>query len=80
MDNKLIALSSLKDGERAIVKIIDISGAEKIRLNNLGLIENTTITALYRSFLGEPLAYLIRGAVIALRFDTTDNIYVQRIR
>ena len=80
MDNKLIALSSLKDGERAIVKIIDISGAEKIRLNNLGLIENTTITALYRSFLGEPCAYLIRGAVIALRLDTTDNIYVQRIR
>lgn len=57
-------------------KIVNIS-CDKIlqrRLNDLGLINGTIIKALYKSPALDPTAYLIRGAVIALRLDDTQKI------
>jgi ferrous iron transport protein A len=43
---------------------------------DLGIINGTEIEPLYKSPAGNPVAYLIRGAVIALRNDVSDGILV----
>ena len=60
-------LNELQPGGRATVKALYCDGAMSRRLRELGLIAGTPVTCLGRSPLGDPAAYAIRGAVIALR-------------
>lgn len=46
------------------------------RLLDMGLIEGTRISCLQKSPAGDPVAYLIRGAVIALRSEDSSQILV----
>jgi Fe2+ transport system protein A len=46
------------------------------RLLDIGLIENTCVECLGRSPCGDPAAYLIRGAVIALRSEDCRDILI----
>ena len=46
------------------------------RLIDLGIVDGTEICPLYRSPSGNPKAYLVRGAVIALRTDTAEKILI----
>ena len=43
---------------------------------DLGVVGGTEIEPLYKSPSGNPVAYRIRGAVIALRSDVSDKILV----
>ncbi len=70
-------LSMLAAGQRAEVVSLRVSGAMRRRLLDIGLIENTVVTCLGRSPLGDPSAYLIRGAVIALRAEDGRDILVR---
>ncbi len=65
--NTSFALDRLKDGESAYVIALDHGASMQRRLADLGLIPGTKVTCLFRSPAGDPAAYLIRGAVIALR-------------
>ena len=49
------------------------------RLRDIGLIEGTNVDCLKKSISGDPTAYLIRGAVIALRSDDSSRIIVSKI-
>lgn len=60
-------LPTLRVGQKATVRKISATGAMRRRLQDLGLIEDTEIECVGRSPLGDPAAYLIRGAVVALR-------------
>lgn len=60
-------LTSLRAGQKATVQKISAVGAMRRRLQDLGLIEHTEIECVGRGPLGDPAAYLIRGAVVALR-------------
>ncbi len=75
-----VRLNCLDLGETAVV--IGISqacrGAERRRFLDLGIIPGTTITAELRSAGGEPTAYRIRGALIALRPEQARHIKVKR--
>ena len=51
----------------------------KKRLYDLGIIENTTIKALYKSPFNDPIAYEIRGTIIAIRNKDAKNIIVRRL-
>jgi ferrous iron transport protein A len=51
-------------------------GSTRRRMLDLGIIDGTEIEALYKSPSGNPVAYLIRGAVIALRSDVSEKIIV----
>ena len=42
------------------------------RLQDIGLIEGTVVECVGKSPLGDPCAYVIRGAVIALRSEDPD--------
>lgn len=46
------------------------------RLQDIGLIEGTKVKCLQKSPAGDPVAYLIRGAVIALRSEDSSNILI----
>lgn len=68
-------LSQLDQGERAVVMNID--GSMRQRLQSLGLINGTNVTCMLKSPLGDPIAYLIRGAIIALRSEDSSCVAVQ---
>ena len=48
------------------------------RLEELGVIDGTKIQCLFKSPLGDPSAYLFRGAVIALRREDADAVLIER--
>ncbi|NLN15283.1 MAG: ferrous iron transport protein A [Tissierellia bacterium] len=77
--NKLISLDKLPIGKSAIVKKLHNQGIVRRRLLDLGLIEGTRVRALMRSPAGDPTAYDIRGAVIALRKEETSKILVEQL-
>ena len=60
-------LSDIEPGERAIVTEVAVRGDIGRRLLDLGLIEGTKIECIGRNPLGDPTAYLIRGADLANR-------------
>lgn len=69
-------LYSLREGQKAYVQDITTAGSMKRRLMDLGVISGTPIQCLQKSPAGDPVAYLIRGAAIALRSEDSENIKV----
>ncbi|MBE6614810.1 MAG: ferrous iron transport protein A [Ruminococcaceae bacterium] len=61
-------LSSLQPGETGIIQHLDEGGRGlTFRLRDLGFTEGSRVTFVFQSPLGDPLAYRIRGTLIALR-------------
>lgn len=58
------------------VENVGCSGAMLRRLLDLGVIPGTRITALYASPAKNPVAYLIRGTVIAFRKEDSRDITI----
>ena len=75
--NKIHSLNDIKPGQKATVKELVSTGSIRRRLLDIGLVENTEVECLGRSPAGDPGAYLIRGAVIAIRSEDCRNILVQ---
>lgn len=73
-------LSAIEPGEAAAVVALAAScrGVQRRRLLDLGLVPGTRVTSELRGPSGDPTAYRIRGALIALRRDQAAQIYVQR--
>ena len=61
------SLSDLRPGERGVVGSLQTTGAMRRRFLDIGLVEDTAVECLGRSPGGDPSAFLIRGAVIAIR-------------
>ncbi|MDR1558925.1 MAG: ferrous iron transport protein A [Clostridiales bacterium] len=72
-----ISLTKIPIGERAIVRELLTIGSTRRRLQDIGLIVGTEVECLYKSPPGDPTAYLIRGAVIALRIEDAEQIMVE---
>lgn len=70
-------LSELEKGNRALVIAINSSDSMRRRLQDLGLIKGTEVTCIQKSPLGDPVAFLIRGAVIALRCEDSSCVHIQ---
>jgi ferrous iron transport protein A len=51
---------------------------ERHRLMDLGVLPGTRVRAEFVSPTGEPVAYMIRGALIALRGEQADKIFIRR--
>lgn len=60
-------LSDLAPGQRGTVRALGATGAMRRRMLDIGLTPGTEVECLGRSPAGDPSAYLIRGAVIAIR-------------
>lgn len=75
--NKINCLNDIKPGQTAIITELLSTGSIRRRLLDIGLIENTTVKCLGRSPGGDPSAFLIRGAVIAIRSEDCRNILIR---
>jgi len=73
----LIPLHLLSPGSLGKVKKLTAEGKSRRRLLDLGLIYDTKVEALRRSLSGDPVAYEIRGAVIALRAEEASKVLVE---
>lgn len=70
------SLSSIELSNRAKICDVKCSKALKNRLYDLGIFENAIITPIFKSPFGDPTAYLIKNAVVALRKNDCENIIV----
>lgn len=76
MDENKLSLNNLKLGKIAKVDSLKSSDNERRRMLDLGIVKDTKIEALYKSPSGDPTAYFIRGAVIALRDEDAKKIII----
>jgi ferrous iron transport protein A len=74
---KLIPLHHLPPGTCGKVSRLTAEGNARRRMLDLGLICGTRVEALQKSLSGDPVAYEIRGAVIALRSEEASQILVE---
>lgn len=72
-----IYLTDLKRGQKAVIAKLAAYDDMRRRLQDIGLIEGTIVECLGKSPLGDPTAFLIRGAVIALRSEDSGRVLVQ---
>jgi DtxR family Mn-dependent transcriptional regulator len=75
------SLSALRQGEEAeVLGIIPAcQGTQRRRLLDLGVVPGTRVAAELGSAAGDPMAYRIRGALIALRAEQASWIRIQRV-
>ncbi len=73
-----LRLSALREGESAYVTEVSAGPAMDRRLTDLGLVRGTRVTCVLKSPSGDPCAYLIRGALIALRRADADGVKLER--
>lgn len=62
-------LNDIKIGERARVVSVNCNEIVKQRFLSIGLVRGTCVECVGKSPGGDPRAYLIRGAVIAVRSE-----------
>ncbi len=62
-----ISLCNIKKSERISIDKIGGSGELRQRLFDLGFVPGTTVECVLENPFGDPKAYLVRSAVIALR-------------
>jgi len=79
-DEHVDTLLDLKPGE--VGRVVDVSpacqGSQRRRLLDLGVVKGTEIVPELVSAAGDPVAYRIRGALIALRREQADWIRIER--
>lgn len=71
------SLNDLAPGESAVIDRLATKGSMRRRLLDIGLINDTLVECVGRSAGGDPTAFLIRGAVIAIRSEDCKNIYIK---
>lgn len=72
-----LTLDQLNPGEAAVVTELVASGATRNRLMDLGIIPGTRISAEMKSPMGDPVAYRVRDALIALRHSQARQIRIE---
>ena len=70
------SLNNLPLRKSAQIDSVECSENLKNRLYDLGILNGAVITPLYHSPFGDPTAYLIKNAVVALRQKDCKNIFV----
>ena len=71
------SLKKLNRGQKAVIARLESADDILRSLKDMGLIEGTSVECVGKSPLGDPAAYLVRGAVIALRSQESDRIFIR---
>lgn len=80
MSHTMVSLKSLADGKSGIVEKIELTGATKRRLIEMGITPGTKITVLKRAPLGDPIEILLRGYSLTIRGADAEQIQVTEVR
>lgn len=75
----LTPLSDLQIGCYAIIKEITSTGSIRRRLQDMGFVEGTKVECVLKSPFGDPIAYEIKGTLIALRNEDSSCVYIEPI-
>lgn len=73
-----MTLNELNLGEKALVKKISDNSLMKRRLIDIGIINGTSVECVLISPGENPKAYMIKGAVIAIRNEDAKFIEIER--
>lgn len=73
----IVSLCELSPGEAGVIAELRTEGALARRLRDLGFSAGTRAACLGRAPAGDPTAYLVRGAVLALRRSDAAAILVR---
>jgi DtxR family Mn-dependent transcriptional regulator len=78
VEGKFKTLSTLRIGEKGIVLGIAkaLRGQQRRRLMDLGIVPGTEIEAQLESISRDPVAYKVRGSVVALRRQQAERIFL----
>ena len=71
-------LNRLSEGQRGRVVSLESQGSMRRRLQDIGLVEGTEVECVLKSPAGDPVAYQIRGALIALRAEESRQVLVAK--
>ncbi len=74
-----VSLNEIAPGEQAVVTDLGICGPLRRRLLDIGMTDGTIVSCVGRSPCGDPNAFLICGAVHAIRRCDGMKIHVRRI-
>jgi Fe2+ transport system protein FeoA len=69
-------LDTLEPGQSAVVTRLTSTGLNRRRMMDLGILPGTHIEIEMKSPLGDPIAYRVRGSVIALRREQACEIFI----
>ncbi|NBK96502.1 MAG: ferrous iron transport protein A [Clostridia bacterium] len=70
-------MNEMKIGQSGYVKKIMLHGSIRRRLQDIGLIQGTKIKCVLKSPAQDPVAFVIRGAIIALRAEDMGLIEIE---
>lgn len=73
---EVIPLTDLRMNTTAQIKQLLCAEHIKRRFLDLGIIPNTSITPIFKSISGDPIAYQVRGSLLAIREQDAKNIFV----
>lgn len=74
-----VSLASLSPGQKGKITALDLPGAQKGRVMEMGLTAGTTIEVIKVAPMGDPVQYKVRGGHISLRKAEAAFIQVQPI-
>src|SRR5690606_35898294 len=79
VERPVTTLLDLGIGESGVVSELSPAcrGAQRRRLLDLGIVRGTRITAEFPSAFGDPVAYRIRGALVALRAEQASWVRIE---
>ncbi|MCM1363730.1 MAG: ferrous iron transport protein A [Faecalibacterium sp.] len=69
-------LTSLNEGDFGIVDSVTARSSIRRRLQDIGLVKGTRVLCLQKSIFGDPVAYLVRDTVIAIRNEDAADITI----
>jgi ferrous iron transport protein A len=76
VEKRIFTLDQLTTGHTATVVNLSSVGLNRRRMMDLGILPGTKIEIEMNSPLGDPVAYRVRGAVIALRCEQAREIQI----
>lgn len=74
---RLVGLNHLKPGERGWIVGMSLAERVKRKLRDMGFMEGSLVECAYRSPFGDPTAYFVKGALIAVRGEEARQIQIE---
>lgn len=71
-------LSCLKQGEYAVLCELPLEESFRTRIGDLGMLPGSTVRCAHIAPSGSPMAFDVKGSIIALRKSTCDSIMIKR--
>lgn len=79
MSENQLTLADLQPGDTGVVAALFSKGLERRRMMDMGLVPGTKVRAEMSSPLNDPVAYRVRGALIALRQEQARLVSIEII-